>query len=55
MAMSVYHNEEHAREFLTRQHMLLDNRPPLEVVIATDVGAEAVERILGQLKYGTAA
>jgi putative toxin-antitoxin system antitoxin component (TIGR02293 family) len=55
MAMSVYHNEEHAREFLTRDHMLLDNRPPLAVAIATDVGTEAVEGILGRLKYGTAA
>jgi putative toxin-antitoxin system antitoxin component (TIGR02293 family) len=53
--MSVYRNEEHAREFLTRKHMLLDNRPPLEMAIATGAGAEAVEGILGQLEYGTAA
>jgi putative toxin-antitoxin system antitoxin component (TIGR02293 family) len=55
MAMSLYHNKGHAYEFLAGQHMLLDNRSPLEVAIATDVGAEAVEAILGQLKYGTAA
>ncbi|MDA3921925.1 MAG: DUF2384 domain-containing protein [Salinisphaera sp.] len=55
LAINVYGEEDNALAFLTRPHMLLDGRQPLAVAIATDVGTEAVEDILDQLKHGTAA
>lgn len=47
-------SDEAARDFLNRCHMLLQDRRPLEVALATDVGARLVEDILGGLRYGTA-
>lgn len=55
MAMDVYKNEEDARRFLNTPHMMLHHETPLSVAISNDVGADAVENILGRLKYGSAA
>ncbi len=55
MALDVYGREEDARRFLNRPHPLLQQRIPLELAVANDVGADAVEGILGRLKYGSAA
>lgn len=55
MALDVYGRDEEARRFLSQPHPLLQQRIPLEVAVANDVGAAAVEDILGRLKYGTAA
>ncbi len=35
--------------------MMLEGRRPVDVVLATDMGARLVEDILGRLKYGSAA
>jgi putative toxin-antitoxin system antitoxin component (TIGR02293 family) len=54
LAREVWGSDAEAREFLHRRHLLLDDRTPLEVALATDLGARLVEQILGQLHYGTA-
>jgi putative toxin-antitoxin system antitoxin component (TIGR02293 family) len=55
VARDVWGSDEEARDFLQRRHPLLDNDTPLQVALGSDVGARLVERILGRLKYGTAA
>lgn len=54
-ACEVWKDEEDAREFLFRRHMLLEDRRPIDVAIESELGAELVRNILGQLLYGTAA
>jgi putative toxin-antitoxin system antitoxin component (TIGR02293 family) len=53
-AMDVWRSESAARRFLGEPHPLLRNRIPRELGIGSDIGARAVENILGGLKYGTA-
>lgn len=55
LAIDVYKDEGSARQFLRQPHPLLEGRRPLDVAVATDVGADTVEGILGRLKYGSAA
>ena len=55
MAMDVWGGEEEARAFLFRPHPLLEGRPPIDVVLGSDLGARLVEDILGRLRYGSAA
>lgn len=54
-AREVWGGDEAARAFFFRPHMLLEGRRPIDVVLATDLGARMVEDILGRLKYGSAA
>lgn len=51
-AFSVYKDHEKARDFLRRPHMMLDNKSPLDVAIATGLGADAVVNLLGRFAYG---
>ena len=53
-ALDVWSSPEAARRFLSEPHPLLRNRVPRELAIETEIGARAVENILGGLKYGTA-
>jgi putative toxin-antitoxin system antitoxin component (TIGR02293 family) len=53
-ALDVWSSPEAARRFLSEPHPLLRNRLPRELAIETEIGARAVENILGGLKYGTA-
>ena len=55
MAREVWGSEAEARDFLHRRHPLLEDRTPLEVALATDLGARLVEKLLGRLQHGTAA
>ncbi|MBC7729976.1 MAG: DUF2384 domain-containing protein [Microbacteriaceae bacterium] len=55
LATEVWGDEPEARAFLRRQHPLLNDRTPLDVTLATDMGARVVEKILGRLLHGTAA
>lgn len=55
MARDVWKTDEGARDFLHRPHALLENRPPLEIVLESEFGGPRVEAILGRLKYGSAA
>lgn len=43
--MSIYRDEEKARDFMTRKHPLLDNKRPC------DVDAELVIKLLGRAAY----
>ncbi|SDE57428.1 antitoxin Xre-like helix-turn-helix domain-containing protein [Belnapia rosea] len=53
-ALDVWGSEEEARDFLFREHPLLDMRRPVDVVLASEFGRPLVEGILGRLKYGLA-
>ncbi len=55
LATDVWGNEEAARDFLFRPHLMLMNRRPVDVVLATEIGAQLVDGVLGRLKYGSAA
>lgn len=51
MALSIYHDPEKAREFLGRPHVMLENKAPLDVALATGPGADAVVNLLGRAAY----
>jgi putative toxin-antitoxin system antitoxin component (TIGR02293 family) len=53
-AMDVWKSEKDARRFLGEPHPLLRNRVPRDFAIESDIGARAVEDLLGRLKYGSA-
>jgi putative toxin-antitoxin system antitoxin component (TIGR02293 family) len=52
-AKDVWGSDEAARRWLFEAHMMLDNRRPIDVVLASEFGRPLVEGILGRLKYGT--
>ncbi len=52
-AKDVWKSDEAARRWLFAPHMMLENRRPVEVVLASEFGRPLVENILGGLKYGT--
>lgn len=54
-AQEVWGSEADARAFFFRAHPLLEGRLPIDMVLASELGAELVNGILGRLKYGTAA
>jgi putative toxin-antitoxin system antitoxin component (TIGR02293 family) len=49
--LEIFHDEAKVRTFLDRPHPMLDNKPPLEVALATGPGADAVINILGRAAY----
>jgi putative toxin-antitoxin system antitoxin component (TIGR02293 family) len=49
--IDVFGDEAKARRFLNRPHPMLDDRPPLEVALATGPGADAVINLLGRAAY----
>lgn len=55
MARDVFGDMEQARRFLHEPHPFLDGETPINVTLQNEYGAEAVEDILGRLKYGSAA
>jgi putative toxin-antitoxin system antitoxin component (TIGR02293 family) len=55
MALDTFGDSAKARRFLLGDHPLLGGRRPLELGQASTAGAEAVEQLLGRLKYGSAA
>ncbi len=54
-ALDVWGTPEAAREFLFHGHAMLDGRAPVDVLLATELGAPLVDGILGRLKHGSAA
>lgn len=54
LALECWKTPEDARHFLTRGHMLLKGRTPLEVTSGSEVGAGEVERLIGKLVHGIA-
>ncbi|WP_313802583.1 antitoxin Xre-like helix-turn-helix domain-containing protein [Sphingobium sp.] len=53
-ALEIYGEHGKARDFLSRPHALLDGEAPLDVALATDLGADAVINLLGRAAYGAA-
>ncbi len=54
LARQVWHDEPAARRFLFTPHSLLNDRRPIDMVLASEFGRPLVEDILGGLAYGTA-
>ena len=52
MAMRGWNDEADARAFLRRPHPMLEGRPPRDVAVASDPGADAVVNIIGRGAYG---
>ena len=53
LAMDVWKSAADARAFLSRPHMLLEDRPPLEVALGSEHSARRVRTLLGRAKYST--
>jgi putative toxin-antitoxin system antitoxin component (TIGR02293 family) len=49
--LEIYRDEAKVREFLSRPHMMLDNKAPLDVALATTPGADAVINLMGRAAY----
>jgi len=54
VALEVWKSDDEARGFLFRPHAMIADRRPIDVVIESEFGADAVADILNGLKYGTA-
>jgi putative toxin-antitoxin system antitoxin component (TIGR02293 family) len=54
-AADVWGSQSDAQRFFAEPHPLLGGRIPREVATETEIGARAVEDLLGRLKYGSAA
>jgi putative toxin-antitoxin system antitoxin component (TIGR02293 family) len=54
-AKDVWGSAGSAQRFFAETHPLLGGRAPLDVAIESEIGARAVEDLLGRLKYGSAA
>lgn len=55
LATDVWGSDEAAQRFLGEPHPLLGGRVPSELATETEIGARAVEDLLGRLKFGSAA
>lgn len=53
-ALRVWKSEAAARDFLAREHALLSQRRPLDLVLENEIGAGLVGDLLGRLEYGSA-
>ncbi len=51
MAVSIYRDPDKVREFLTRPHVMLESRAPLDVALATGAGADVVVNLIGRAAY----
>jgi len=50
-ALEVFRDEAKVRSFLDRPHPMLDDKAPLEIALATGLGADAVINLLGRAAY----
>ena len=51
-ALDIYRDSTKVRDFLRRPHMMLDNKAPIDLALATGPGADAVINLLGRAAYG---
>lgn len=51
VGLEVFRDEAKVRSFLERPHPMLDDKPPLEVALATGPGADAVINLIGRAAY----
>lgn len=49
--LEVFHDETKVRSFLDRPHPMLDDKAPLEIALATGLGADAVINLMGRAAY----
>jgi putative toxin-antitoxin system antitoxin component (TIGR02293 family) len=54
LARTAWGSDEATRDFLLRQHQLLEGRRPIDVAIENELGGELVREILGRLQNGSA-
>lgn len=54
-ARDIFRDPGKAQRFLTMEHPLLGGRRPLDLAQSSTSGGQAVEELLGRLKYGSAA
>jgi putative toxin-antitoxin system antitoxin component (TIGR02293 family) len=54
-ALRVWKSPIAARNFLYREHALLGQRRPIDLVLENEIGAGLVQDVLGRLEYGSAA
>ncbi len=47
-------DENSARRWLFKPHMMLEDRRPIDIVLASEFGRPVVEGVLGRLYYGVA-
>jgi putative toxin-antitoxin system antitoxin component (TIGR02293 family) len=50
-ALEVFRDDAKVRRFLDSPHPMLDDKAPLEVALATGLGADAVVNLLGRAAY----
>ena len=53
-ALRIWKSEPAARDFLNREHALLAERRPIDLVLENEIGAGLVRDVLGRLEYGSA-
>jgi putative toxin-antitoxin system antitoxin component (TIGR02293 family) len=51
IGLDIYGDPTKVRKFLQRPHMMLDDKAPLDVALATGPGADAVINLLGRAAY----
>ena len=49
--LEVFRDEAKVRSFLDRPHPMLDDKAPLEIALATGLGADAVINLMGRAAY----
>jgi putative toxin-antitoxin system antitoxin component (TIGR02293 family) len=54
-AREVWGSDGETRDFLFRPHPMLEDRRPIDVVVASELGAQIVDGIIGGLRFGSAA
>jgi putative toxin-antitoxin system antitoxin component (TIGR02293 family) len=50
-ALEIFRDEAKVRRFLDSPHPMLDDKAPLEIALATGLGADAVINLLGRAAY----
>ena len=53
-ATRIWKSDDAARDFLYRDHALLADRKPIDLILENEVGAEMVKSVLGRLENGSA-
>ena len=53
-AAQVWGSDHLARRLMHEPNMLLEQRVPLDMILSSEVGAQLVEELIGQAKYGVA-
>jgi putative toxin-antitoxin system antitoxin component (TIGR02293 family) len=51
LGLEIFRDEAKVRSFLDRPHPMLDDKAPLDVALATGLGADAVINLLGRAAY----